>query len=386
MNKLSIVCASSLAGGREAFSTIGQVTILPESGIDANAIRGAAVLATRSKVKVNDALLTGCSLSFYGTATAGTDHVDVDALDRRGIAWVSAPGSNANSVAEYIIAALARIGLNQQTEWRGKTIAIIGAGHVGSRLALLAQALGMHVILNDPPLAEKSGSPVYRPLAEALAAADVVTLHVPLTDGGAHATRGMANAHFFAQMKKGAVFMNASRGEVVCEKELLPAADAGRFSALVLDVFEQEPHINPVVLAAATIATPHIAGYSLDARLNGTAMVYRAVCEHFGIEPAWEIPEEKNPRIMNGPSGHAGSFGAYKAITAAYDPVADDARLRHPAAGISLGRHFQDLRLHYAERHEFRHFEAQHEPGAHPDELHMLKNLGFGVKPRARAG
>jgi len=386
MSRLSVICASSLAGGEAAFSTLGDVTVLPESAIDAASIRGASILATRSKVKVNDRLLAGSAIAFYGTATAGTDHVDAAALESRGIAWASAPGSNANSVAEYIIASLARIGIDRGISWRGKTIGIIGAGHVGSRLHRLARVLGMQVTLHDPPLFEKTGDPAYRTLAEILPVADVISLHVPLTDEGPYATRGMAGRPFFSMMKRGAIFMNASRGEVVHEPDLLAAARTGAFDAVVLDVFHHEPDINPDVLGVATLASPHIAGYSLDARLNGTAMIYRAACDHFGVGPAWHIPRNDHPAgIKLESSGHVDEM-VYHAVLKAYDPAVDDRQLRGMAGHGSIGRHFQHMRLHYAERREFANFQILASADTPARAIEMLAALGFMIKPATKPG
>lgn len=370
MKPLSIVCATSLAGGRDAFSTLGAVTLLPEGEITNEVIRNADVLATRSKTRINDALLEGSSIQFYGTATAGTDHMDLAALKRRGIAWSAAPGSNANSVAEYVIAALARVGRERGIDWAGKTMAIVGVGHVGSRLAALAPVLGLKVRLNDPPRRDASDDPALEPLGDVIATADVVTLHVPLTDDGPYPTRGMVDENFLRAMKPGAVFINAARGEVVREPALLEAARAGRFSAVVLDVFDHEPDLAPAMLAIATIATPHIAGYSLDGRLLGTAMIYRAACRHFGREPVWRIPFEAQPQVIE-----AGR--AVDAILSAYDPRRDDEALRACPAGIAPGKHFNQLRKQYPERREFKNFRIAARAPMPDNDRRALRRLGF---------
>jgi erythronate-4-phosphate dehydrogenase len=353
---LSIVCASSVAGGKEAFSTMGRVTVVPESGISPATLHGADMLITRSKVKVNDHLLEGSSLSFYGTATAGFDHVDVDALARRKIAWSQAPGSNANSVAEYVLAALSLLGLNREMSWEGKTLGIIGAGHVGSRLASVAATLGIKVLLNDPPLRAKTGNAHYRPLFDVLEKSDIVSLHVPLVDGGEHPTRGMADSVFFASLKPGVVFINASRGEVVNEPALSRAAVKGIFSAIILDVFDHEPDISIDTLKLALLATPHIAGYSLDGRLKGTEMVYRAACRQFGIEPSWNVPAVAQPVHVKIESPMTGSRALYETIIKAYNPADDDQRLRSLPVGMPMRNYFQTLRQQYPERREFPHF------------------------------
>lgn len=353
---LSIICATSVAGGREAFSTMGEVTMVPESEIDAAVIKGVDILVSRSKVNVNDRLLEGSTLAFYGTATAGFDHVDVNALERRKIAWSQAPGSNANSVAEYVLAVLSHLALQRDVYWEGKTLGIIGAGQVGSRLAIVAEAFGLRVLLNDPPLRQKTGKACYRQLFEVLEQSDIVSLHVPLNDAGDFATRRMADAVFFAAMKTGAVFINASRGEVVDESALARAAVKGVFSAIILDVFDHEPDININTLKLALLASPHIAGYSLDGRLKGTEMIYQAACRHFGIRPSWQIPEVLKPEKLTIESPARGSQALYQTILKAYNPEADDRRLRALPADIPMRKHFQSLRQNYPERREFRHF------------------------------
>ena len=375
MTQRSIVCATSLAGGREAFSTLGRVTMVPEAEITAGMIRDADMLFTRSKVHVTDKLLDGCRLKFYGTATAGTDHVDVAALERRGIAWAAAPGSNANSVAEYVIASLAWLGRRDKINWAGKTIAIIGAGHVGARLSLLASALGLHVRLNDPPLRESTGEARYENLHDILKLADVVSLHVPLTDTGKYPTRGMVDESFLANLKPGAVFINASRGEVVRnEKILADLRRDGGLSALLLDVFLNEPDVSPQLIGAADLATPHIAGYSLDARIKGTGMVYRAACRHVGIEPSWT---EQNQKAATSGINLDGELDLHRVILAAYDPAADDQRFRHCPPGTSMAMHFRWLRENYPERREFNRYRLASSCRTPPAIATQLTHLGF---------
>lgn len=373
-----VVCATSVAGGESAFALLGRVEMVPEAAIDASVIRGAHALITRSKVRVNDALLAGSSLRFYGTATAGTDHVDIAALERRGIAWSEAAGSNANSVAEYVLCALAHLGLSRGLVWRGRTLGIIGAGHVGSRLAELAPALGLRVLLNDPPLRDRTGHPCYRPLAEVLAESDLVSLHVPLTDDGPYPTRGMADSVFFASMRPGAVFINASRGEVVAEPALRLASAHGAFAALVLDVFEREPDIDLGTLQIADVASPHIAGYSLDGRLKGTELVYRAACRLRGVEPVWRPPATARPKTLIPPAGVVGDILVQHCLLLAYHPLRDDERLRALPVGMPMRTHFQALRQGYPERREFPHFRVE-ATRCDPAAAESLHRLGFVV-------
>jgi erythronate-4-phosphate dehydrogenase len=373
-----VVCATSVAGGAEAFARLGRVELVPEAEINASVIRGAQALITRSKVRVNEALLEGSSLQFYGTATAGTDHVDIAALERRGITWSEAAGSNANSVAEYVLCALAHLGLSRGLVWRGRTLGVVGAGHVGSRLAELAPALGLRVLLNDPPLRDRTGLPHYRPLTEVLAESDIVSLHVPLTDDGPYPTRGMADSVFFASMKPGAVFINASRGEVVVEQALRLASAHGAFAALVLDVFDHEPDIDLAILNIADLASPHIAGYSLDGRLKGTELVYRAACLRLGIDPVWQPPAAVRLTTLAPPAGVVGDILVQHCLLLAYHPLRDDERLRALPIGQPMRTHFQGLRQSYPERREFPHFRVD-AGRCDPVATASLRRLGFAV-------
>ena len=375
---LHIVCAASLARGRELFETIGSVTVLPEKDIGPDVVRDADLLATRTKVRVNDALLQGSKIKFYGTATAGTDHMDIACLDRRGIAWSAAPGCNANSVAEWVVAALLHLSRTSGLPLAGKTIAIIGAGHVGTRVAEKALALGLKPVLNDPPLAVATGDPKYRPLDEVLPQADIVTLHVPLMTTGPHATFKMADEKFFGRMKPGAIFLNASRGEVVDEEAFQFAASHGVFERCALDVFDGEPDISRAMLDAAHIATPHIAGYSYEGRLNGTVMIYRAACQFFELAPRDMEVLAGDPRVdLNVDArGMTDVELVESVVKRAYDILRDDAALRSTCA--NMGKHFTALRNGYPDRREFPAHRVRL-ANASPAAADCLRRLGFEI-------
>lgn len=374
---MRIVCASSLTLGREIFSTLGDVVCVPEKEITAEIVRDADMLATRSKAKINAALLDGSSVTFYGTATAGTDHMDIGYLNGRGLAWTAAPGCNANSVAEYVTAALLREANLHRRELAGKTIAIIGVGEVGSRVAKKALALGMKPLLNDPPVKDRTRDTSLQELFEILPQADAVTLHVPLTESGLHATAKMVNDDFFARLKPGCLFINASRGEVVDEDALLRALDRGTINRMMLDVFDNEPDIRLDVMNRADIASPHIAGHSYEGKLNGTVMVYETACKFFGIAPKWK--SDPSAKIF----GHEldatelhDDHTMWRAVHAAYDIDRDDRELRSGAAAI--GKKFSAMRGNYPDRFEFPRHRIQLLGGS-PELAGRLRALGFIV-------
>lgn len=355
---MNIVCASSLALGREMFSTLGEVTVLPERDINAAAVRDADALIVRSKVRVTRELLEGSRVSFVGTATAGTDHMDLGWLEERGVAWTSAPGSNARSVAEYVVAALLRLAVRHGFPLAGKTLAIVGVGHVGSALAGMAPALGLQVLLNDPPRAAAEGLASLRPLDEILPQADLISLHVPLVEGGPYATRHLVDCRFLSALKPGCLFVNASRGEVVDEDCLLLALGQGWVSRCVLDVFECEPRLRTEVAAQADLISPHIAGYSYEGRVRGTQMCYEAACRFFEREPTWRSsPADRLAcaTLHVDARGRRTEEVLDAVVRGAYDIEADDRALRAGLVPDDLerGRHFQKLRSQYPDRYEF---------------------------------
>ena len=223
----------------------------------------------RSITPVNRALLEGSAVRFVATATIGFDHVDTEYLREAAVAFAAAPGSNANSVAEYITAALLVLARRQGKPLEGRTIGIVGAGNVGSRVAAKVRALGMRERLNDPPLQRATGDAKYRPLEE-LMDCDFITLHVPLEKGGPDPTWHLAGADFLARMRPEAVLLNSSRGAVVDNGALLAgaAARAGPARRCWMSGKASRASGRPL-LAEAALATPHIAGYSFDGKVNG---------------------------------------------------------------------------------------------------------------------
>jgi len=269
---------------KECFASLGEVWVYPGRQITSQTVRDADILLVRSITPVNEALLAGSRVKFAATATIGTDHVDTAYLERAGIGFASAPGSNANSVAEYVTAALLLLGRKYRFTLEGKSIGIVGVGNVGSRVDIKCRALGMKTVLNDPPLARRTADSKYRPLEETLAC-DIITLHTPLTKEGPDRTFHLADETFFSILKKGAVLINTARGAVMDSEALKKAMKAGKTAGVVLDVWENEPMPDPWLVRSVDISTPHIAGYSFDGKVNGLLMIYRAACAFFKVPP-----------------------------------------------------------------------------------------------------
>jgi len=343
---------------REAFSTLGEVRLVPGRQITPGTLADCDILAVRSVTRVDESLLAGSPVRFVGTATIGTDHVDTNYLERAGIGFSAAPGCNATSVAEYVVAALFVLAERKNFRLRDKSLGIIGVGNVGSRVESRAKALGMKVVLNDPPLREATGDPKYRDLDEALGS-DIVTLHVPLEKGTAYPTYHMVDSRFIERLKPGAILINTSRGAVADSKALAAGMDSGRIGAAVLDVWEGEPDIPLELLEKTGIATPHIAGYSYDGKVRGTQMIYEAACRYFAREPEWDperfLPAPDRERLkLDGELSLAEEF-LHKAVALSYDIMADDRALRKIAeiAAEQRGAYFDSLRRQYPVRREW---------------------------------
>jgi erythronate-4-phosphate dehydrogenase len=383
---MKIVCASSVLLGREAFATLGECVVAPDREIKAATVHDADALIVRSKTDCNSALLAGSRVRFVGTATAGFDHFDTDWLTQAGLTWYAAAGCNANSVAEYISAALLlQLGQRRGRKLAGLTLGIVGVGQVGSRVAHKARLLGMRVLLNDPPLAAKTGDPIYRPLEEILPQCDVITLHTPLEKKGPHPTFHLAGEKFFAQLKRGALFINASRGEVMETACVERALAQKTICDALLDVWEDEPNTSRELLAMAALGTPHIAGYSFEGRLNGTVQCHQALCRACGLTPNWTPPRAIThptlPLIETDAAQLDVESALARILLTAYDLPADDRALRAGASGEgkAWGEHFEKLRKHYPERREFA-AHAVRLTNASPLLRELLRGFGFQVE------
>jgi erythronate-4-phosphate dehydrogenase len=384
--EVNIVADEQIAFVHETFSRIGKVQTMPPEAITARAVRHADILFIRSVTKVSAALLRGSRMRIIGTATSGIDHVDTALLRERGIKLISAPGCNARAVAEYVLASLVSIADDEEFKLQGKTIGIIGAGHVGSLVARFCRAMGMKLILNDPPLAAKSRTKNhrFRPITEIMRNADIISLHVPLTDTGRYATRHMVNDEFFARLKKKIILINTSRGAVIDENALLNARRTGKISALVLDVWEHEPGISGAVLEIADIGTPHIAGHSFLGRLRGTAIVYDQLCQDLSIKkpgdwsPLSLAPVDRHRTVSVACHAKTEEEAIRQVVHQIYDPGLDDQELRKylRLARSEQPRYFKHLRDSYQLRPEFGEIKIRGRPCSY-ELLKKITALGF---------
>lgn len=381
---MKIVADANIPFVRECFSSVGEVEVMGGRDITPQALADADALLVRSITPVNGELLSGSAVRFVGTATIGFDHVDRPYLERHGIGFASAPGSNANSAAEYVIAALLEIGRRRSIRLEGSSIGVIGVGNVGGRIATKCEALGMRVYRNDPPLQRQTGDRKYVPI-DALYDCDFITIHTPLTREGIDKTYHLADGRFFSRLKQGVVFVNAARGAVANSQALQTAIHADRLQAVVLDVWEHEPNIETDLLEMVDLATPHIAGYSFDGKVAGMIMIYRSFCEHFSLAPRFDVqdflPEPLVPRLKLESGGTDDEDQLASAVEKVYRVARDDRNLReivhHPAE--ERGAFFDALRKNYRVRREFHNTTVVLD---HPREalVRKLRGIGFTVE------
>lgn len=287
------------------------------------ALRNCLALCVRSTTSVNASLLQNSPVRFVGTATSGSEHIDIDFLQERDIFFRDARGCNANSVAEYVVFAMLlwsekRGFMREKQALRGRTLGVIGCGHIGKRVAAVAQQLGMRVIGNDPPCIAESrilphGVENVR-LDELVSTADCITNHVPLTTAGEHSTYGVLNEKTLAHLRPETLFIHASRGGVVVESALLDAMRKRNIYAAV-DVWGNEPLVNADLARCCMLTTPHIAGYSYEGKVNGSIMMARelenfvgnVVGKPFNVD--WSVFEkalEQTTTVSLDYSNHAG--------------------------------------------------------------------------------
>ena len=304
----------------------------------------ADALVIRTRTRCTPSLLEGSPLKIIATAAIGTDHIDLDYCRKRGIHVQNAAGCNSGAVANYVMSGIYGAASRKRINLEGATIGIVGVGNVGSRVARAAGLLGFKVLLNDPPRAAAEGPALFCDLDYLLRNSDIVSMHVPLTPQ----TRSMADAAFFSKMKLGAFFINSARGEIVDENALVSAA--GKLGALIIDTWCGEPTVNHALLRVADIATPHIAGYSYQGKLNGTAMAVRAVARYLGIKELYEFfpdpagqPRDAVKLDLRGkPQGQIAAIIQYT-----YPIFTDDFMFR-----VDPGS-FESLRENYRYRREF---------------------------------
>jgi erythronate-4-phosphate dehydrogenase len=349
-------------------------------------VQNADILLVRSVTRVNQALLEGSRVRFVGTCTIGTDHVDQKWLESSGIAFSAAPGCNANSVVEYVLSVISLHAEKRGVaDWSKLSVGIVGAGNVGGELARKLDRLGFNVRLCDPPRAEREGDEgeKFVSLDEAMAC-DVVTLHTPLTREGEHATLHMFGQERLSSLTEDQLLINTSRGEVIETSSLLARLEAPNAPTVVLDVFEHEPRVNAELVEKVWLVTPHIAGYSLEGKVQGSEVVYQALSRYMGLparKKAGQFLPEPALSKLSFTSAAEEMASANIAIRSCYDPRQDDARMRLAMAlpPEDRAQAFDRLRRDYPVRREFSSLKIQLK-GTSKSMQDTFRALGFKLK------
>ena len=338
------------------FQGFGEIRRVPGRSLDRATVEQADVLLVRSVTNVNRALLEGSKVRFVGTCTIGTDHLDLDYFKQTGIQWSSAPGCNARGVVDYVLGSLQTLAEIEGADLNQRTYGIVGAGEVGGRLVKVLKGLGWNVLVCDPPRQIAEGGD-YVSLAQIIEQCDVISLHTPLTKSGNGSTWHLFDRQRLEQLKPGTWLINASRGPVVDNAALRQVLLQREDLQAVLDVWEGEPEVDVALADLCVLATPHIAGYSLDGKQRGTAQIYQAYCNFIGQPAAVSLSELLPAPWLSHVTLHADSDPAWALAMlcrGVYDPRRDDADFRRSLVGnVSEQRAaFDALRKNYPSRRE----------------------------------
>ena len=277
---LKIIVENKIPFVKGLLDPYATVLYLDPDQITAKAVKDAAALVIRTRTRCNADLLDGSKVRLIATATIGTDHIDPEYCTRKGITVVNAPGCNAPAVAQYVFSSILH---TANRPLSSMTIGVVGLGHVGSIVARWAEGLDMRVLPCDPPRQHREGGDQWVSFDTILREADIITLHTPLTDFGTYATRHLLNADTISRLGRAPIIINTARGAVVDTKALLQGAKAGKTGPLIIDCWENEPDINTELLKMASVATPHIAGYSHEGKVRASQVVMDAVTTFFSL-------------------------------------------------------------------------------------------------------
>ncbi|GLH40194.1 4-phosphoerythronate dehydrogenase PdxB [Pseudomonas moraviensis] len=338
------------------FAGFGEIRRVPGRSIDRATVEQADVLLVRSVTNVNRALLEGSKVRFVGTCTIGTDHLDLDYFNEAGITWSSAPGCNARGVVDYVLGSLMTLAEIEGVDLTQRTYGVVGAGEVGGRLIKVLKGLGWNVIVCDPPRQAADGGE-YVSLEQIIQQCDVISLHTPLTRSGDDATWHLFDQQRLRQLKQGAWLINAARGPVVDNAALREVLLEREDLQAVLDVWEKEPEVDVALAELCVLATPHIAGYSLDGKQRGTAQIYQAYCAFIGQPADIQLSDLLPAAWLSEVSLHGDSDSAWALAMlcrGVYDPRRDDADFRRSLVGNVAEQRaaFDMLRKQYPVRRE----------------------------------
>ncbi|MCU1754540.1 MULTISPECIES: 4-phosphoerythronate dehydrogenase PdxB [Pseudomonas] len=361
------------------FAEFGEIRRLPGRQITRADVHDADVLLVRSVTKVDRDLLEGSAVRFVGTCTIGTDHLALDYFHQEGIQWSSAPGCNARGVVDYVLGSLLTLAEIEGADLNQRTYGVVGAGEVGGRLVNVLKGLGFNVLVCDPPRQAAEGGD-YVSLEQIIERCDVISLHTPLDKSAENATWHLLDQQRLNQLKHGTWLINASRGPVIDNNALREVLTQREDLQAVLDVWEAEPQVDVELADLCVLATPHIAGYSLDGKQRGTAQIYQAFCDFLGQEAVIKLADLLPAPWLAKVELSADSDPAWALATVCrgvYDPRRDDADFRRSLVGTVQEQKlaFDALRKHYPVRREIEGLQVRIE-GESQGLTQMVKALG----------
>lgn len=384
----NILYDDNMPFGDQYFSSLGQAKPFTAGDIKLADLRECEALLVRSTTTVDAALLAQApKLKFVATATAGFNHLSIDALEAADISWYAAGGCNAQAVAEYVVAALYFLAERDGFDLSSKSVAVVGVGNIGKALSAMLRAIDVQVIEYDPPRARRDKTFRSARFSEVLEA-DVISLHVPLVrptqSGDNYPTLHMFDYSVLSNLRAEQILMNACRGEVVDNKALLKLfqEQPSDMPTVVLDCWENEPTIELGLIPHLALCTAHIAGHSLEGKARGTDMVYAALCAFLGIVPSHQLhdflpalePDLAVHKTLSKLDHDSSSQTIVsQCIRSMYDIENDDSFFRRYMAESSS---FSEIRRNYPVRREWY---ASNISINHEQALTVLRNLGFTV-------
>ncbi len=365
MNSPRIIADQNMPQIEAYFGHLGEVKLMAGREIDSQAIQGAEILLVRSVTQVNQSLLEGSSVRFVGSATAGTDHIDLEYLNRNNIQFAFAPGCNAEAVVQYALSVFSRL----KPQWLESKVGIVGCGNVGGRLYQKLVALGVDCRVYDPFLSPSQIPDLVS--FEQILDCDIISLHTPLTTEGQFPTHHMFDNQVLQKIKPKTLLINAGRGAVIDNNALINRIKQSDGLRVALDVWESEPQINTELLDLVSLATPHIAGYSDEGKVRGTSMLYEALCALYLNDAPIQQPSSSINDTTVSLNGAEKSLN--QLLLECYNIDADDRRMRETLKQGDIGQGFDQLRKTYPQRREYSHFTVS----ADTSLSRQLKILGY---------
>lgn len=335
------------------------------SEITSEIVRNADALIIRTRTICDSNLLSGSKVKFIGSATIGFDHIDTNYCANNNITWVNAPGCNSAGVQQWVATALIHWAELNSMNLSGLTIGVVGVGNVGKKVVDLARVLGMKVLCCDPPRKRNEGLSDFVDFETVLKESDIITFHVPLNYEGVVNTFHMLNHHSIALCKPNVYIINSSRGEVLNTEGLISFLESNPNAQVALDVWENEPNLSVELLRKTIIATPHVAGYSLEGKVMGTKMVIDSLSQFFNLGICPWLPSP-NPLVEKIKLTNPTNIAA--AIKSTYNILGDDLR--------NTFESFENLRNNYNYRRDF----SGHTVDLYSKYSDYLKKIGFSVR------